>query len=203
MFRALVLIFVGLFLSGCATTSIENGFNFLDSDQGIVVFSVTNDIGGGLHNNKAIFYMNHKENKNYRQLESTQEVFPGGWYKPSEFGKVQGRLFAITLPAGTHKLSTWKIFSSAGVFISPRVDPNPLSFEVAQGEIKYIGGFHMNLRAGKNFLGMTIVADGYPEILDRSERDIPMFEKRYPQFEGVIKSEILKIGPWPNGATAN
>lgn len=117
--------------------------------------------------------------KNYRQLESIEEAFPGGWHKVSELTDTNGRVFAITLPEGNHNLSSWNIFNGSGMYIQPRIEPEPLEFTINHGDIVYLVNLHMSFRTGKNIFGITIVADGHPEIKNKSKRDILIFEERY------------------------
>jgi len=186
-------------LIGCSTNSIKEDFKFDSAgSDGIAVFSVSHDnyknsIGNNL---KVIFYMNGKRsNKNYRQLESTEEVFFGGWNKKSEIKKLKGRVFAISLPEGEHALTSW-LLSSGGASYPPRKSLEPLKFNIKKGEIKYLGNFHMNFTSLNAFWGLRSVGGGYAEIVNESKRDIPIFENKYPHFKNKIKIDVLKIGIW-------
>lgn len=197
MFRLCMLLLVVISIIGCSTNSIRSDFRFDENAQGVAVFSVSNNKIAGKGRAAAIFYMNGEATEeNYRQLESTEKGFLGGGVEDSEFSDVQGRLFAITLPAGDHELTSWKIFNGAGVHIRPRNEPTPLKFHMGNGEIKYLGNFHINIQMGKNIFGMKMIGGGWPEIRDEGVRDIAIFEERYPQFKGMVVNEVLKTGLW-------
>jgi hypothetical protein len=128
------------------------------------------------------------------------QVVPGIWGS-SDFddGEIQGQVFVLALPAGKHKIDNWQI-ESGFLRIHPKEHPTPLVFDVVPGEIKYVGNLHANLRSGKNILGMTRVANGYPEVRDERNRDISMIDAKYPQVRGKVVYDLLPLGPWIAGA---
>jgi hypothetical protein len=67
-------------------------------------------------------------------------------------------------------------------------------------EVVYLGDFHGMTEGGRNLFGMKVTGGGYPELRDRRQRDVPMFEAKYPQFRGKTELALLPEGPWVSGA---
>lgn len=182
-------------LTGCAAKSIQSDFAFKNApDKGIIVLSISHDLAGK-RNSKAIFYMDGGLANGGSVLFSLDDAVPG-IARGTEFDDSYGHLLVLALPAGLHKIDSWQITNGTGLRIFPKEKPKPLIFDVASGQIKYLGNLNGNLYTGKNIFGITIVANGYPEVLDRRERDIPIFEKKYPQLKGKIVVDLLPMGPW-------
>lgn len=183
-------------LAGCASKGIQSDFSLETAKtEGVVVFSVSHDLSGG-RSAKAIFYLNGGSlAKNGGTLFSLPTVFPG-IPGGSDFEDEYGKLYALSLPTGHHRINSWQIVSGTGLRIFPKEIPDQLTFEVKPGEIKYLGNLHANLQSGKNVFGMTIVGNGFPEVRDRRTRDIELFEAKYPQFKDKTKIELLTLGPW-------
>lgn len=182
-------------LSGCAARNIQRDFSFNSApNEGLVVLSISHDLAGPWGTN-AIFYMDGGVPNGGEMLTSFDEVIPGIPKRRSEFEDSYGRVLVLVLPVGAHQIDSWQI-ASAGLRIRPNEKPTPLKFEVTGGEIKYLGNLHANLKTGKNTFGMRITDNGYPEIRDQQQRDIRMFEEKYPQFKGKIVVNLLQLGPW-------
>ncbi|MDD4964407.1 MAG: hypothetical protein PHI11_10875 [Gallionella sp.] len=191
-----VLILLAFALGGCGTKIVKNDFSFSPGDNmAIAVFSVTHDKKPGTRNAVAHFYVVDKSNGNYQVLESQSDAVI--WkFGDSEFPDQYGRLMSILLPASSYVLSSWLIDNGTGMQITPRTKPEKLPFELHAGEVKYMGNLHANLDTGENFLGISITSSGHPEIKNEAERDIPLFEKKYPQFKGKVVVDLLKLGLW-------
>lgn len=189
------------FLAGCASKSVPKNFS-LDpaKGEGMVVFSVSHDLSGG-RGAKAIFYVNGgPTTKNGLYVFSLQDVM--GVPTGSDFEDAYGRLYALSMPAGHHAFTGWQITNGTGLRIGPKEAPTPLEFDLAPGEVKYIGNLHAVLGMGKNMFGITIVGNGYPEVTDQRERDLALFDEQFPQFKGKAQPALLKQGPWVPGEIA-
>ena len=193
-----VCIFI-VALTGCAAKSIRQDFSFNNvQGEGVVVFSVSHDLAGK-RAAKAIFYMDGGVVSGGLTFFSLDDAFigiPNG----SEFKDSYGHLLVVSLPAGRHVIDYWQITSGTGLRIKPSEKPAPLVFEVVSGQVKYLGNLHANIQTGKNIFGSTVTGDGYPEVRDQQQRDIPMFENKYPQFKGKIVLDLLPVGPWVQSA---
>ena len=187
-------------LTGCAAKSIRPDFSFNNTQgEGIVVFSVSHDLAGK-RAAKAIFYMDRGVASGGSMFFSLDDAFIG-IPKGSEFKDSYGHLLVLSLPVGKHAIDYWQITSGTGLRIRPSEKPIPLMFEVVSGQVKYLGNLHANLQTGKNIFGLTVTGDGYPEVRDQHQRDIPMFENKYPQFKEKIVLDLLPLGPWIQSET--
>lgn len=188
--------------AGCAAKSIRNDFTFSkEQTEGIVILSVSHDLAGP-RGTRAIFYMDRGAAHGGSTLFSVDEAFPGS-LRRGEFKDSHGHLLVLSLPPGKHVIDYWQITNGSGLRIFPKEKPKPLEFEVTNGKIKYLGNLHANLQTGKNIFGITITGNGYPEVIDRQTRDIPMFEDKYPQFKGKVALELLPLGPWVQSPETN
>lgn len=193
--RLVTACFVIVALAGCAAKSIRADFTLgEEQNEGIVIISVSHDLAGprGTH---AIFYMDGGIAHGGSALFSLDEAIPG-IPKRGEFKDSRGHLLVLALPPGKHAIDYWQISNGSGLRIFPKEKPRPLEFDVARGDVKYLGNLHANLHTGKNIFGITITGDGYPEVIDRQTRDIPLFEDKYPQFKGKVALALLPLGPW-------
>jgi hypothetical protein len=182
-------------LLGCAQP-VRNDFSFKEGDKvGVAIISVSHDASGG-RNARAIFYLDGGVTSGRGSvLTSLREVLPGV-AGGSDFEEDYGQVLALALPAGKHTIDTWQITNGTGLRIHPRGKPTPLVFEVAAGEVEYLGNPHGVLHMGKNIFHMTIVGDGYPEVRDQQQRDVAWIEEQYPQFKGKVVARLWPLGAW-------
>jgi len=180
--------------SGCTARSVGNDFTLSnEKSEGVVILSVSHDLSG--RNANAIFYLDGLPAQGGSTLVSADDAIPGV-HRKSEFTDSRGRLLVLALPPGRHVINYWQISNGTGLRIFPKESPPPLEFDVVSGHVKYIGNLHANLQIGKNVFEIPITADGYPEVIDRQARDLPLFESRYPQLKGKVTVDLLPIGPW-------
>lgn len=183
-------------LTGCAAESIQRDFSFKsEPDKGIVVFSVSHDLAGK-RGVGAFFYMD-SGTSGENIFNSVEPIAPGVPVpRSSQFEDSYGHVLVLALAPGKHAIDSWKINNTTGLLSYPEMRPTPLVFEVISGQVKYLGNLHANVQVGKGLFGIPFIQNGYPEIRDQQQRDIPIFEKEYPQFKGKIKVDLLHLGPW-------
>lgn len=188
-------------LTGCASKSVPKDFS-LDpgKKEGIVVVSASHDLPGGRATRAAFFLNGGPSEEHGGLLFSMVDVVPGVIPGGSDLEDGYGKIYALSLPAGRHRINSWNVKVGNAVTIRPTEDPLPLDFQINAGEIKYIGNLHANLQTGKNIFGMTVVGNGYPEVRDERQRDIALFEEKYPQFKDRAVIDLLRLGPWMTGA---
>lgn len=196
LLRSLLMLAVAVgALGACASKSVPKDFS-LDAakGEGMAVFSVSHDHAGG-RGAKAIVYLNGgPTGENGHYVFSLQDVM--GVPTGSDFEDAYGRLYALSLPAGHHRFSGWQISNGTGMRIYPKEAPASLEFDLAPGAIKYLGNLHAHLMTGKNIFRVTTVGNGYLEVRDQRERDLPLFEEQFPQFKGKAVVDLLDQGPW-------
>lgn len=192
----LVAVFI---LGGCAAKSVKSDFSLDPSrNEGVIVVSVSHDDEGG-RGTRAIIYLNGSllTDENAKLLQSLPDI-AFGIHGRSDLEDGYGQVLALALPAGHHELRSWQI-AQGQIRLRPSETTLSLGFDLASGEIKYLGNLHAHMMYGKNIFGMTILGDGYFELRDLHERDIAIFEGKYPQFKGKAAVALLPVGPWLSG----
>lgn len=199
-YKSTLLCLLFILLTGCAVSNVDRDFSLENNpDQGVVIASVSFDRAGS-RNFQAMFYLDEGipgAPVPARRLEALPEhvtIRIGSQFKDS-----YGQVLAISLPAGRHTISSWRLVRSAGYILSPSQKMAPLEFHVEAGKVQYIGNLHLNLAEGKNMLGFRIVTDASPEIRDRQDRDLPIIKKKYPQFADRTEIRLLPLGTWEGG----
>ena len=192
-----------ILLIGCQTTNIRQDYS-LDSTSGnniaLVVGSVTQNLESSKHTVSSfkIDYQSKSTTKTmYSQI--TNE-FLGTLANKYEFKENDrgGRLFVVEIESGRHSVDNFSINHNGGqLVLHPKVPPPSLEFDIKQGEIMYLGSFHIDIKSGKNLLGFAVPVGGVPSIGDMYDRDVKYFYEKYPQFndENVINN-TLHEGVW-------
>jgi hypothetical protein len=184
-------------ICGCATQAPKEINLDAHPGEGIIVFAVSHDASGG-HVSTLWVQLDRVSGKSltnsYPSVESKGTI-----RLASDFDDDHGRLAVVNLPAGRHELSTWRFSNGTGLYISPEKDPPPLQFEVNAGAVVYLGDIHGVVGVGRNLLGIKSAGDVEPEVRDRHERDIAVFESKYPQFRNKATVQLLPTGTWAAG----
>ena len=198
--RLMSAIFFGVVvfaaLAGCASKSVKSDFTFKDDQSdGLVFFSVSHDLVGTT-NTKVIFYFDGGPVSGGSMVYSLSQnpLLLTGY--PGEFEDSHGQLVTLALPVGKHQITCWQVTGTGGVRLGPTGALPPLEFSVQPGQVRYLGDLHANLRMGKNLLGLLVVGDAYPEVRDKRDRDVELFNKKYPQFKDKVTFDPLALGPW-------
>lgn len=201
-YKSAVLCLLAILMTGCAVSNVDRNFSLGNNpDQGVVIASVSFDRIGS-RNFQAMFYLDEDipgAPVPARRLEALAEhmtIRMGSQFKDS-----YGQVLAISLPAGRHTISSWRLVRSAGYTLSPSEKMVPLEFQVEAGKVQYIGNLHLNLAEGNNVLGLPVIADASPEIRDRQDRDLAIIRKKYPQFAGRTEIRLLPLGTWEGDGT--
>jgi hypothetical protein len=197
------VVLVALIVSGCATKSVDQNFAFTPgTETGLIVGSASSSDENSAYDATVSFrYSPARMNDalDFKNSGHIEALSPSLWFGrggPSDFKDVAGKLFAIALKPGNYSFTSWEINNGSNAIIYP-IDPKPLAFTVRKGKATYIGNMHMYLRTGRNFFGITIIADGRPSITDKSERDIPLLLKRFPKIAREdIEIHVLDDRPW-------
>ena len=184
--------------AGCATQTFEGPVDSLrSSGTGLIVVSATHPSSArsSLH---SIFYMNaHGPGfaplVDATQLSTTRHVL--GVPIGSDFPSEEGRVHILQVAAGRHSITHWAIQGNGG-FITPRIRPPTLWFEVNEADVVYIGNLHMEYIYGTNVFGQRIIIGGVPEIRQRAEIDLAIAEKRAAGLSRKARQSLLPLGEW-------
>lgn len=207
--KAAVAILMAGLLSACGAKSVDRDFTLSpDSETGLIIGSATSSKENSSYD--ATMYFRYTEagkedligfgNSGFIQGLTPNNLL--GSHPPSDFQDTDGRLFAIALKPGDYSFATWEVDNGSNAFIAP-IDRRPMAFTVRKGEATYIGNLHMELKTSKNIFGITIISDAAPQVVDKSERDIPMLLQRYPNLSREnIEIRLIDDRPWGGDGSA-
>ncbi len=183
-----------LLLAGCSGNPVRSTATAVEvSEKAIVILSVSHDISAKNGAN-AIFYLNGGQYSGRVVMRSMQDVL--GVPTESDYADRRGHLYIIELAPGRHQIDGWQV-ASAGVRIGPKVRSVPLVFEVAKGEVLYLGNLHAQLGLGhRTLFGGRAANQAAPFVVDQRDQDITLAEARTPALKGRARVALLPIGLW-------
>jgi len=181
-------------LGGCASKAPKDFDLSKNPTEGVAVFAVSHEAEAGRAVTLMVYLDRDSNPLGTAPYPSVQDV--AGIRTASDFEDDYGRLAVVNLPAGRHKFSFWQISNGTGLRILPTKELPHLEFEIKPGCVIYLGDFHGITATGRNIFGMKVTGGGYPVLRDRHERDIAVFESKYPQFHGKAQMQLLPPGPW-------
>ncbi|MDD2721033.1 MAG: hypothetical protein PHH47_06985 [Gallionella sp.] len=189
-----LLALAALALTGCSSYVAPDYQPTAQSDEGVVVFTVTQEHSRAENRREKIDFLFSGGALGYRKIVASAR---SGWDFSVEpaFGKAYGRVYVLRFPVGMNQLTHWSMNDGFNNFYPPAPLP-PLTFEVKPGSVTYLGNLHGKLLWGKNLFGGNVVTGVNTEVSDQSERDLKLVLQRYPQFAGRITVAPLRPGPW-------
>ncbi len=114
----------------------------------------------------------------------------------SDFKDLYGRVYVVELPAGPHQIDAWYTSVPFG-HVAPVSDPPPLRFDVAAGDVVYLGNVHMVNRLERpSFMSPWVPVGGTPAVRDRQRVDMPIAEAKAPALKGNVQIRLLPLGTW-------
>lgn len=189
---------VFLCLSGCASfpsfspPAIDEEISeqtLKSSNMAAVLLSITADMeAGGEQAVGSVFY----ESIGDESGEGGRFKQHGGpLFQTRHFEDENGKLLVELLKPGIYALTRWTLNNSTGTVFSPRYPLEQLKFEVAAGQVVYIGNIHFDLATGKNHLGLWNVTGGaWARYQNKSERDLALAKQMFPNVEEI---EIVEL----------
>lgn len=106
-----------------------------------------------------------------------------------------GHVYVLELPPGHHSITSW--FATWNDRHTTPVSGVPLEFDVARGQVVYIGNLHVRWLMGKTPLfNMRAPYAAWATIQDQSAIDIPIAEKMNPAIATRARIALLPLGPW-------
>jgi hypothetical protein len=175
--RLLLTLFIAALTASCASTnSVPSDFRFApDSAQGLVVGSITYDSGMGVY---GIDGSGRNGSSTFR-AQTGYALWPplGPEFDPAL--KKKGGTFAVSVAPGQYTLQRWNIMQGQRIYAAKH--PLDLTFNVAPGQVTYLGSLHFD-------------ADGEVTLEDRSERDLPILRSRLPAIGNGVPAYTLRAG---------
>jgi len=114
----------------------------------------------------------------------------------NDFRGKHGHVYVLEVPPGHHRFFHWYAALNNGR-VTPRDAPAPLEFDVARGDVVYLGNF----RDDWDMYELPLVHVKVPtaalvRVADESALDIPIAERRNPAIAGKVRVALLPLGPW-------
>ncbi|MEM7259065.1 MAG: hypothetical protein AAF404_16940 [Pseudomonadota bacterium] len=170
----LVVVFLSLYLTGCAThkPNIRSSTE-VSQATGVILASVTASNGG------AISYFYRKKGS-YEVITLAPNAAPKDDYLKDI--KKHGQLVARDAEPGEYELTGWSMFVygyPSSVTFTPK-NPSPISFTIEPGVVTYLGNLHTDVVQGKNIFRIAIPVDAKPKFGDDSDADLAHFPTKFP-----------------------
>jgi len=113
----------------------------------------------------------------------------------NHFRDKYGHVYVLELPPGHHKITSWN--ATWRNEHTNTVVGVPLEFDVARGQVVYIGNLHVGWLMGRTpIFNMRAPYAAFATIQDQSAIDIPIAEKMNPAIATRARNALLPLGPW-------
>jgi len=113
----------------------------------------------------------------------------------NHFHDKYGHVYVVELPPGHHRITSWNA-TWRDRYTEP-VMGVPLEFDVARGDVVYIGNLHVKWLMGRTLLfNKQVPYAGLATIRDEAAVDVPIAEKLNPAVAGRARIALLPLGPW-------
>lgn len=187
-------------LAGCASPgpSIETDLSPASlSAFGVVVLSVTHEATLGRSVNAMVGLNEAGGRMTPRWLGSRT----GGLAGTSRLGDDFGTLHVLGLKPGRYQLTTWSLDSDFAR-VDPMQPPPGLGFEVALGDVAYLGNVHLNGRQGRGASGVwgfgsaSTPLSGSASIRDRRAVDLEAAHRVASSLAPLARVVLLPLGRW-------
>jgi hypothetical protein len=181
--------------AGCVSRAVVLDRNITAvqaSEKAIVIVSASHDIRAG-HGTIATYFMDGGTSNKLRVSSATTPIDPP--IKNQYLDKV-GHVYVLEVTPGHHEFTSWIMHVRDRDGGSPAALA-PLGFDVAKGEVLYLGNLDMRLRMGETWIGHHEVATAaWAEVLDQSAIDVAIAEAANPAIAGKARVALLRLGPW-------
>ena len=114
----------------------------------------------------------------------------------NNFHDKYGHVYVLEVKPGHHRFTYWSL-TWGNARAAPKVVLTPLEFDVAAGQVVYLGNLHATLVMGKTLLfNRSVPYAASVSVLDQSAADLPIAEAAYPSIAGKARIALLPLGPW-------
>ena len=202
-FRPLHLVLCALVVGGCSfhAVNIERGQQVLQPNTALLVGSVsqTSDGKPSPFHERAMFYFSDTAGGTRFRLDSAQIERPllgppNHAMADRGLEDVNGKLFAVQLPAGSYQLHFFQIEGTQQKIELER----PLRFELSAGEVAYIGNLDAAFCIRHAYANQAGVAGVVVSVRDRADRDFRLLGERFaslrqkPVAHRVLDNSLLQ-----------
>lgn len=186
-------------LTGCVSRAVvvdRNTTAEQASEKAIVIVSASHDIRAG-YGTMALYFMDGGTSNKVRVSSATTPIDPP---IKNQYRDQVGHVYVLEVTPGHHEFTSWVMHVRDRDGGSPSAIA-PLGFDVAKGEVLYLGNLHMYLSMGETWLGHhQIAVAARAEVRDQSATDIQIAEQANPALAGKIRVALLRLGPWGRAA---
>ena len=114
----------------------------------------------------------------------------------NHFRDKYGHVYVLDIAPGHHVFTAWRA-SWRDRSTKAIVGQAPLAFDVAPGEVLYIGNLHVKWVMGQMWLvGKQFPYAAIASVNDESAADIAIAERTNPAIAGRARIALLPLGPW-------
>ena len=173
-----------LSLAACATPANNIGSNYVlseASENGVVIASITSDVGSG---SSELYY------RKYQKINDGD----GDYFSLRPF--LQGDLFAVELSAGDYEIFRWEV-RDGDARIGPGA-PFSIRFHVSPGKPLYLGRYSFQrkfaLPGGGNIQVYAGPNDAEVTVTNESDRDLNVLAMQYPGLTRIGIASIIERG---------
>ncbi len=194
------LLFITLLLSGCAASNVQTtvtASQLQTNQSALLVMSLSQPPESVQYGAVTInFQPQGKDNPGHFWVETYSAYYASGLIpKPgSDFPNEYSLLKVIEVPAGDVIVSGWAFRMYQSRYESTDASPSH-KINVKAGDVVYLGNFNIEPHYGAGIFGVSQVKGATPSIRDQSQRDLTLFNQRYPQLPAVINNQ-LPVGIW-------
>lgn len=191
--RWLAFLASAVALAGCvsrATVVDPNATAAQAADKAIVIISVSHD--RTLRGASAHFYLDGGSPE-VVQVESAADKME--LPIKNHFRDKFGHVYVLEVKPGHHRFTNW-MATWQNMHTTTTSGPIPLEFDVAKGDVIYLGNLHVNWLLGKTWLGGHVPYAAVTTVSDKSAEDIPIAERTNPAIAGKVRPALLPLGPW-------
>jgi len=181
-------------LSACAGTKVDRAASVAGiQDKAIIVVSVSHDYTAFKDLNAHVALDGFFDGSVV--LSSNGQAPLPFASRRSDFPDRHGHLYVQEVTPGHHELTNWWV--TRGDQRTGGASAKKLGFDVARGEVLYLGNVHASIEMGETLLfHKKVPYAARAAILDRSATDIEFAEKTYPALAGRIRVAVLPLGAW-------
>lgn len=173
MNRRSALVGLTLLLAACATANVNPEYRLkADAAEGVITGSVSYS---GRYSGYRVYYRRvGGEELGYFEIGTGNALLPIVEKGDFAIRGLRGTVFAAQLPAGEYEMHRWIVSSGASTVTS--TVPFSISFTVDSGKLVYLGNFHFTTTST---MGLTVTGARLSHR-DAVERDLPVFQKKFP-----------------------
>jgi hypothetical protein len=115
----------------------------------------------------------------------------------NHFHDKYGHVYVLEVAPGHHRFTGWSAgWRNLHTVGGAGPGPMPLEFDVARGDVLYIGNLHANWQVGKGLLGNREPYSTTVDVIDNSKVDIGIAERATPAIAGRARVALLPLGHW-------